>query len=228
MIHINNISKYYKVPAEDRGEAKKVAALLNVSMHVEAGEYVVVAGPSGAGKSTLLKLVWGMTAVDEGVLMLLGKNVAELSEDALAKLHRRMGFLFQDRRLSDQRTIFENVALPMEMVGATRYRTRQRVFQVLEQVGMAAYAQKQVATLSEGEQQCIAVARALVHYPILLLADEPTTGLDDTRSHQIMGLLQTAHQTGTTLLLATCQDSIATPPPGRLVRIEKGRLGGRI
>ncbi len=210
-------------------------ALRDVTFKVEKGEFVFVTGPSGAGKSTVMRLVLCAEKVTSGQLLVLGRNVARLGGTGVAALRRSIGVVFQDFKLLPDRTVDENVAFPLEVRGASARQVRQKVGRVLGALDLSSKAGKLPPSLSGGEQQRVAVARALVAEPALLLADEPTGNLDPERTLEVMDLLQLANARGTTVMVAThdrflldrYRRRVVTLNDGRLARDSGARVGGR-
>jgi cell division transport system ATP-binding protein len=200
------------------------SALADVSLTVKKGEFVFLTGPSGAGKSTLLKLLTCQEAATSGQLLLFGKNVAKVSASAIPQVRRNIGVVFQDFKLLPDRTAGENVALPLEVRGIADRDIRKKVKGLLRSVGLEHRADKFPPALSGGEQQRVAVARALAADPALLLADEPTGNLDPERTLEVMDLLSNANARGTTVLVATHDRSILERYKKRVVVLERGRL----
>jgi cell division transport system ATP-binding protein len=199
-------------------------ALKDVSFHIAKGEFVFLTGHSGAGKSTVLKLVYADEPVTSGEVRVSWVNVAELRPRDVPMLRRRLGIVFQDFRLLEDRTAEENVAFALEVTGARRSSIPARVMRVLTQVGLAAKAQAYPRELSGGEQQRVAIARALVNEPSVLLADEPTGALDSETGAQIVALLRRVRdERGTTILLVTNDDAVAAQAD-RVLRLRDGRL----
>jgi len=215
MIQLFHVSKEY--PGEP-------PALSDVSLDVEKGEFVFLTGPSGAGKSTLLKLIFCAEAPTAGQILLLGKNVARVAKAEVPWVRRHIGVVFQDFKLLPDRTIGENVALPLEVRGQGEREIRKRVQGLLRSVGLEHRADKFPPSLSGGEQQRVAVARALAGDPALLLADEPTGNLDPERTIEVMELLAAANARGTTVLIATHDRTLLARYKRRVVVLERGRL----
>ncbi len=199
-------------------------ALQDVSLTIGKGEFVFLTGASGAGKSTLLKLIFCDEAATAGQLLLFGKNVAKISGAAIPFLRRNIGVVFQDFKLLANRTVAENVALPLEVRGLALKEIRRRVRGLLRSVGLEHRAGKFPPSLSGGEQQRVAVARALAPDPALLLADEPTGNLDPERTLEVMELLHGANARGTTVVVATHDRSLLERYKRRVVVLEAGRL----
>ena len=199
-------------------------ALQDVTLTIEKGEFVFLTGPSGAGKSTLLKLIFCDEPATSGQLLLFGKNVAKIRPSAVPYVRRNIGVVFQDFKLLPQRTVAENVALPLEVRGIADREIRKRVKALLRSVGLEHRAEKFPPSLSGGEQQRVAVVRALAADPALLLADEPTGNLDPERTLEVMDLLYGANARGTTVVVATHDRSLLERYKKRVVALERGRL----
>ena len=214
MIRLYQVSKRY-------GE---VAALNEISLHVTKGEFCYVTGPSGAGKSTMLKLLYGAVRPSSGKLLVGGIDVARLKRRELPGLRRNMGIVFQDFKLIPSRTVGENVALSLEVIGVPRADIRRRVQAVLSIVGLRGRGDDRPQTLSGGEQQRVAVARAIVNDPSIVLADEPTGNLDGAMAIEVMEILQAINLRGTTVLVATHDHGLMQRFPYRTLRFRAGRL----
>jgi cell division transport system ATP-binding protein len=200
------------------------AALQDVTLEIEKGEFVYLTGPSGAGKSTLLKLIFCDEPATSGQLLLFGKNVAKIRPAAIPFVRRNIGVVFQDFKLLPQRTVHENVALPLEVRSLPDRDIKKRVRGLLRSVGLEHRADKFPPSLSGGEQQRVAVARALASDPALLHADEPTGNLDPDRTLEVMDLLHGANARGTTVVVATHDRSLLERYKRRVVVLERGRL----
>jgi cell division transport system ATP-binding protein len=199
-------------------------ALQDVSVEIAKGEFVFLTGPSGAGKSTLLKLIFCEEPATSGQLLLFGKNVAKIRPSAVPFVRRNIGVVFQDFKLLQQRTVAENVALPLEVRALADRDIRKKVKLLLRSVGLEHRADRFPLSLSGGEQQRVAVARALAADPALLLADEPTGNLDPERTLEVMDLLYGANARGTTVVVATHDRTLLERYKKRVVVLEKGRL----
>jgi cell division transport system ATP-binding protein len=199
-------------------------ALQDVSLEIDKGEFVFLTGASGAGKSTLLKLIFCEEPATSGQLLLFGKNVAKVGRSAIPYVRRNIGVVFQDFKLIPRRTVAENVALPLEVRGIHDREIRKKVKLLLRSVGLEHRAEKLPASLSGGEQQRVAVVRALAADPALLLADEPTGNLDPERTLEVMDLLYAANARGTTVVVATHDRSLLERYKKRVVVLERGRL----
>jgi cell division transport system ATP-binding protein len=199
-------------------------ALQDISLEVGKGEFVFLTGSSGAGKTTLLELLFAAERPDEGQILVLGRNIARLRGGAVPALRRRVGVVFQDFKLLPTRSVEENVAVTLEVVGTPRREARSKVFNMLRQVGLQHRRYQSPVSLSGGEQQRVAIARALVGDPEILLADEPTGNLDPELSIEIMELMMTAATRGTTVIVATHDISLLERYHKRTLRLEGGRL----
>jgi len=217
MIQLFNINKAYQ---------KDSAALRDITLRVPKGEFVFITGPSGAGKSTLLKLLYCAEKPSRGQILINGQNVTRLSANKIPYLRRRLGVVFQDFKLLPRRTIFENVAFPLEVQGRKRYEVSKKVYQALQHVRLEHKLQRYPLELSGGEQQRVAIARALVIDPLILLADEPTGNLDQESTWGVMELFKDANARGTTVLMATHDRELIHSFPRRVVTLEEGRLTG--
>src|SRR5690606_15890299 len=192
-----------------------VPTLRGVNLSVERGEFVFITGPSGAGKSTLLSLIYRGQTVDEGRILFTGRDVARLTSRSIPFLRRNLGVVFQDFKIIGHWTVFENVAVALEILSMPRRLVRSRVAEALERVGLAGRGDELTSSLSGGEQQRVAIARAIVSEPALLLADEPTGNLDPTLALDILTLFEEIHATGTTVLFATHDHSLLEAQIGR-------------
>jgi cell division transport system ATP-binding protein len=199
-------------------------ALRDVSIEFARGEFVFLTGPSGAGKTTLLRLIFAAERPSEGQILVLGRNAPRLGPRAVPPLRRRIGVVFQDFKLLPRRTVEENVAMALEVVGAPRREVRAKVFSVLKQLGLQHRRFHHPPSLSGGEQQRVAIARALVNEPDILLADEPTGNLDHELALEIMDLIAGAATRGTTVVVATHDQAIVERYGKRCVRLEDGRI----
>ncbi len=215
MIQLFNICKSYQ---------KDSAALNNLCVKIPKGDFVYITGPSGAGKSTLLKLLYGAEKPSRGQILINGQNITRMSYSRIPLLRRRLGIVFQDFKLLNSRTLFENVAFPLEVQGKKRYEISSKVYQALKHVGLHGKIHNYPLQLSGGEQQRVAIARALVVDPLILLADEPTGNLDFDVTVDIMELFKGANARGTTVLLATHDREMIRRFPRRVISLEDGRL----
>ena len=202
----------------------KLPALNDISFEVDKGDFVVLSGASGAGKTTLLRLLYADEQVSDGEIEVAGFNVTGLRRSEVPLLRRSLGIVFQDAKLLSGRTVFENIAFVLRVLGTPRRDIAPRAFQALKAVGLSSRAQAYPAQLSQGEAQRAALARAIVKSPALLLADEPTGNLDEEMAGEILGLIKDIWSRGTTVLLATHQARLAAQLRRRTVRLEGGVL----
>lgn len=202
------------------------SALAALSLHVDQGEMVLLTGPSGAGKTTLLRLLYGAEQPEQGQIIVNGRNIARLQRRHLPDLRRSLGLVFQDFKLLPDRTAFDNIAFVLRAVGAPSREIRQRVTRLLYHVGLSHQRDVPARQLSGGEQQRVAIARALVNTPQLVLADEPTGNLDPEMTREIMRLFVQMHQHGTTVLIATHDQTLLSHTDYRVLTLRSGRLVG--
>ncbi|MDJ0808142.1 MAG: cell division ATP-binding protein FtsE [Gammaproteobacteria bacterium] len=217
MIHFDNVSKRY--PGGHTG-------LSNVSLRVEAEEMVFLTGHSGAGKSTLLKLIGLLERSSGGQVHVNGRNLTRLKNRQIPYHRREVGMIFQDHRLLHDRTVFDNVALPLVVAGMGHKEVGRRVRAALDKVGLLNKEKEAPITLSGGEQQRVGIARAVVSKPPLVLADEPTGNLDPALSREIMELFSDFNRVGVTLLIATHDIDLVTRMGRRILTLSKGQLVG--
>ncbi len=202
----------------------KLPALSDVSFTVDKGEFVVLSGASGAGKTTLLRLLYADEQASDGEIEVAGFNVTGLRRSEVPLLRRSLGIVFQDAKLLSGRTVFENIAFVLRVLGTPRREITPKAFQALKAVGLSSRAQAYPAQLSQGEAQRAALARAIVKSPALLLADEPTGNLDEEMASEILDLIKDIGSRGTTVLFATHQSRLATQLKRRTLRLESGVL----
>ncbi len=215
MIETYHLSKVY---------SRGVYALHDLSLRVEKGEFVFLTGPSGAGKSTFLRLMLRQELASEGQLIVNGRNVAELRPREVQAYRRGLGFVFQDFKLIPRRTVFENVAFVPRVLGVPEAQQKRRAYQVLKWVGLQHRMNAYPMELSGGEQQRIAIARALVNDPTLILADEPTGNLDPDLSLEIMNLFREINARGTTVVVATHDRELIRQVGRRTLTLDHGQL----
>lgn len=215
MIKISHISKRYPGGYE---------ALRDVSLDVESGEMVFVTGHSGAGKSTLLKLIAVIERPTSGSVIINGQNVTKMKSAAIPFLRRNFGLIFQDHKLLFDRTVFDNVALPLVISGFPRREVARRVRAALDKVGLLGREKARPVTLSGGEQQRLCIARAVVNRPAILLADEPTGNLDAAYGEEIIGMFKAFNQVGVTVVIATHDVSLIKRLGARMVHLDHGRV----
>jgi cell division transport system ATP-binding protein len=214
MIQLYHVTKRY---------APGINALTDVSLQIEKGEFIFLTGPSGAGKTTLLKLLFREEVPSEGQILVHGRNLAVLPASKVPYLRRSIGVVFQDFKLIHRKTVFENIALALHVVGVPEFVHKERVLRVLKMVGLAHRMHAYPLQMSGGEQQRIAIARALINEPSLLLADEPTGNLDPELSHEIMRLFRQINAHGATVVVATHDRELIRRFGRRVLYLEGGR-----
>jgi cell division transport system ATP-binding protein len=197
-------------------------ALKNIDLHIKPGEFVFIVGPSGAGKSTFIKMLFKEVLPTTGKIYVDGVDVLALTDKEVPFLRRQLGIIFQDYRLLPDRTVYDNVAFAMQVIESPAVKTRRRVMTVLELVGLKNRANAYPAELSGGEQQRIAIARAIVNDPIMVIADEPTGNLDPETSKDIMRIFTGINESGTTIVMATHDKEIVDAMGKRVIAIENG------
>lgn len=217
MIQMFHVSKSYE---------GGLPALQDITLKIPKGEFLFITGPSGAGKSTLLKIMFGSEAPTEGQIILDGRNYVRIPANELPALRRRIGFVFQDFKLLPNKTVFENVALSLKVMGVAPFDVKRRVARMLSYVKLQHRANFKPLQLSGGEQQRVAIARALVKDPAIILADEPTGNLDPALSVQIIELFREVSNRGTTVVVATHDKMLIEKYGRRTVALEGGRLVG--
>ncbi len=199
-------------------------ALEDLSFSMDDGEFAFLVGPSGSGKSTIIKLITGEICCTEGEVVVNGYDMSRIKPRKLPKLRRTLGIIFQDFRLIESRSVYDNVALAMHVVGASRSEIRERVPYVLGLVGLEGRMRDMPAELSGGEQQRVGIARALANNPRTIIADEPTGNIDPNLSAELMKLLTKISEQGTTMLVVTHEQTLVNQFAKRVIRIEKGKL----
>jgi cell division transport system ATP-binding protein len=215
MIELQNVTKTYRAGT---------VALREVSLQIDKGEFVFVVGASGSGKTTLLRLLLREELPEQGRILEAGRDIVNLPKWRVPYLRRNIGCVFQDFRLLPNKTVFENVAFALEVIGRPSQVVNQQVPQILELVGLSHKAKSLPSELSGGEQQRVAVARAFVNRPLILLADEPTGNLDPANSEGIMALLDRINRTGTTVVVATHDKVLVDRMRRRVIELDEGRL----
>ncbi|MBO5734072.1 MAG: cell division ATP-binding protein FtsE [Clostridia bacterium] len=215
MILLSNVTKTYPNGS---------TALDDVSFFIERGEFVFIVGPSGSGKSTLIKLLMHEELPTDGQVIINNKDIGKLKRREIPYLRRSMGVVFQDFRLLSNKTVYENVAFAMDIIGASRKEIRKQVPNVLSLVGLSHKATSYPRELSGGEQQRVALARALVNNPAFLIADEPTGNLNPKVAMEIMELLDNINKRGTTVIMATHAKDIVDTMKKRVIAIEDGKI----
>jgi cell division transport system ATP-binding protein len=213
MISLQRVTKTYK---------NGVTALTEVSVEVDKGEFVFIVGQSGSGKSTMIRLLIREEDATKGQIFVGGKNLARMANRDVPKLRRNVGTVFQDFRLLQDKTVFENVSFGLEVIGKPKHVIEQRVPEILEYVGLGDKLRSYPDELSGGEQQRVSIARACVNRPLVLLADEPTGNLDPSTSVDIMRLLDKVNRIGTTVVMATHDQAIVDAMRKRVIELDKG------
>ncbi|MEJ2520603.1 MAG: cell division ATP-binding protein FtsE [Desulfuromonadales bacterium] len=215
MIQLYNVCKAYQ---------REQYALKDITLKIDKGAFVYLTGPSGAGKSTLLKLLYCAERPTRGQILVNGRNITRYGAAKIPYLRRNIGIVFQDFKLLNRRTIFENVAFPLEVQGRKRFEISKKVYQMLKKVGLQHRLNHHPVQLSGGDQQRVAVARAVVVDPQILLADEPTGNLDPEVTLDIMELFKGANARGTTVIMATHDRDLIRQFPRRVVALDAGHL----
>ena len=216
MVQMKNVTMVY--------ENSDVAALDNFSLTINEGEFAFLVGPSGSGKTTIIKLLTGEIRPSDGKVIVNGFNMGEIKRRKMPKMRRTLGVIFQDFRLIENMTVYDNVAFAMRVVGASNREIKARVPHVLELVGLDGREKRLPAELSGGEQQRVAIARALVNNPTMIIADEPTGNLDPVRSLELMLLLEKINEMGTTILVVTHEKELVNAFSKRVIAIDGGHL----
>jgi cell division transport system ATP-binding protein len=215
MIRLEDVSKVY-----DGG----TVAVRDVTVEILKGEFVFLVGPSGSGKSTLIRLMLRQELPTDGDIWVAGKHVTKMPSWKVPQLRRSVGTVFQDFKLLPNKTVFENVAFALEVIGRPKHVVQSQVPQVLRLVGLSAKADRMPRQLSGGEQQRVSIARAFVNRPLILLADEPTGNLDPATSVGIMRLLDRINRTGTTVVMATHDHAIVDAMRRRVIALDRGSV----
>ena len=215
MIRLEHVTKSYK---------GNVTALSDISADIQKGEFVFLVGASGSGKSTFIRLLLKEERPDAGRIWVAGKEIAHLSNWKVPYLRRNIGCVFQDFKLLPNKTVYENVAFALEVIGRPKHVVESQVPQILDLVGLAKKHDNLPNELSGGEQQRVSIARAFVNRPLILLADEPTGNLDPSTSEGIMRLLDRINRTGTTVVMATHDQRIVDAMRKRVVELEHGKV----
>jgi len=215
ILELKKVSKVYP---------PNIPALKDISFKVKRGEFVFLTGPSGAGKTTLLKLLFRAEKASSGEIWIEGLEVGSITRGQLPFLRRKIGVVFQDFKLLQDRTVLENVGLSLEIMGYGRKQIERRVKQILKAVGLEGKENICVAQLSGGEQQRVAIARAVINRPSILLADEPTGNLDKKRTKEVIELLEELNAMGTTIILATHDDTLFKNTHRRVLFLKDGHM----
>jgi cell division transport system ATP-binding protein len=215
MISLQRVTKVYP---------NGVTALEDVSVEIDKGEFVFVVGPSGSGKSTMIRLLLKQEEASRGDVFVAGKHLSKITSFKVPQLRRNIGTVFQDYKLLQDKTAFENVSFALEVIGKPKHVIDQRVPEILEYVGLGDKLNAYPDELSGGEQQRVSIARACVNRPLVLLADEPTGNLDPNTSVDIMRLLDKVNKIGTTILMATHDQAIVDAMRKRVIELDEGKV----
>jgi cell division transport system ATP-binding protein len=215
MIKLDHVTKVYK---------DSVVALDDVCVDIQKGEFVFVVGPSGSGKSTLIRLLIREDEPSKGEIHVAGKNIANLTSWKVPYLRRNVGTVFQDFKLLSDKTVYENVAFALDVIGKPKHVIKSRVPEIIDLVGLGDKMKNYPDELSGGEQQRVSIARAFVNRPLILLADEPTGNLDPATSVDIMKLLDRINRTGTTVVMATHDNAIVDAMRRRVIELTGGKV----
>ena len=215
MIRLSDVVKEYE---------SGTTALKGISLRIEDGEFVFLVGPSGSGKSTIIKLLTGEIVPTSGQIAVNGFSLTNIAERQIPLLHRSVGVIFQDFRLIEKKTVYENLGFAMRAVGSSPREIKKRIPYVLELVGLEEKTDRYPNELSGGEQQRVAIARALINNPSTIIADEPTGNLDPARSLEIMRLLERINQLGTTMVVVTHEKDLVNQFKKRVVTLEQGAI----
>ncbi len=204
--------------------APDIVALEEADLTISKGEFVFLTGPSGAGKSTLLRMLYKAEEPTGGSIIIDGVDLSSLSKSQIPRLRRKVGVIFQDFKLLFNKTVFENVALSLEVLGLKKNQLSSRVRQVVDGVGLSDKLHRKVVQLSGGEQQRVAIARAVVNRPPIILADEPTGNLDRKRTTEVVALMEELNARGATILFATHDENLFTDTHRRVLRLKDGKI----
>jgi cell division transport system ATP-binding protein len=215
LVQFYNVSKIYP---------NGVKALDDISLKIQRGEFLFLMGPSGAGKSTLVKMLFREELPTRGQIFLASRSIVRMKRGEVPRLRRNIGIVFQDFKLLENKTVYENIAFAMEVVGASSRDIKERVTEVIKMVGLKGKEKSFPGELSGGEQQRVGIARALANRPLLLIADEPTGNLDINTSNEIMELLFNINRTGTTVIMATHARELVKSAGKRVLMLEEGKI----
>lgn len=215
MIQFQQVSKRYRGGFD---------ALKNLSFEIQTGELVFLAGHSGAGKSTILKLIAGIERPTGGAVLVNNQNVGSMRRGSIPYVRRNIGLIFQDHKILFDRSVYDNVRLPLDIIGFDHQEARRRVLAALDKVGLAGKEKLNPVALSGGEQQRLCIARAVVHRPAILLADEPTANLDRDYANDILELFKSFHQVGVTLVISAHDETLMADYGRRILRLKHGQF----
>ena len=198
--------------------------VFNLSFHIPIGELVFLMGPTGAGKSTVLRTIYRDISITDGTLLINGEDVGKIRRRHVPRFRRKIGMVFQDYRLIPDRTVFENISLPLHIEGVSKKHIKEKVYDIGEKVGLKKRINNYPSQLSGGEKQRVSIARALVKEPLVILADEPTGNLDPNVSDEILDLLEIATESGAAVLMSTHNFPLVQPRRKRFIELNEGRL----
>ena len=198
--------------------------VFNLSFHIPIGELVFLMGPTGAGKSTVLRTIYRDISITDGTLLINGEDVGKIRRRNVPRFRRKIGMVFQDYKLIPDRTVFENIALPLHIEGVSKKHIKDKVYDIGEKVGLKKRINNYPSQLSGGEKQRVSIARALVKEPLVILADEPTGNLDPNVSDEILDLLEIATESGAAVLMSTHNFPLVQPRRKRFIELNEGRL----
>ena len=198
--------------------------VFNLSFHIPIGELVFLMGPTGAGKSTVLRAIYRDISITDGTLLINGEDVGKIRRRHVPRFRRKIGMVFQDYKLIPDRTVFENIALPLHIEGVSKKHIKDKVYDIGEKVGLKKRINNYPSQLSGGEKQRVSIARALVKEPLVILADEPTGNLDPNVSDEILDLLEIATESGAAVLMSTHNFPLIQPRRKRFIELNEGRL----
>ncbi len=198
--------------------------VFNLSFHIPIGELVFLMGPTGAGKSTVLRAIYRDISITDGTLLINGEDVGKIRRRHVPRFRRKIGMVFQDYRLIPDRTVFENIALPLHIEGVSKKHIKDKVYDIGDKVGLKKRINNYPSQLSGGEKQRVSIARALVKEPLVILADEPTGNLDPNVSDEILDLLEIATESGAAVLMSTHNFPLVQPRRKRFIELNEGRL----
>ena len=198
--------------------------VFNLSFHIPIGELVFLMGPTGAGKSTVLRAIYRDISITDGTLLIYGEDVGKIRRRHVPRFRRKIGMVFQDYKLIPDRTVFENIALPLHIEGVSKKHIKDKVYDIGEKVGLKKRINNYPSQLSGGEKQRVSIARALVKDPLVILADEPTGNLDPNVSDEILDLLEIATESGAAVLMSTHNFPLVQPRRKRFIELNEGRL----
>ncbi len=198
--------------------------VFNLSFHIPKGELIFLMGPTGAGKSTVLRAIYRDISITDGTLLINGEDVGKIRRRHVPRFRRKIGMVFQDYRLIPDRTVFENIALPLHIEGVSKKHIKDKVYDIGKKVGLEKRINNYPSQLSGGEKQRVSIARALVKEPLVILADEPTGNLDPNVSDEILDLLEIATESGAAVLMSTHNFPLVKPRRKRFIELDEGRL----